>query len=377
MRVRIGAFVSCVVACNGKDTHEETDWSCDGASDVEVCTASALSDGDGVIEATVPVDGERAFLVTGVADASSTTAVESLWDPDGKKIVDWYDWIVGDHADESLTYSFFVASDTVFNWPIREVDGSLNDGVYTIGLGTYDTAKEPHVKGDVPVALTLHKNHGSGYTGGTVHALVVYADGLGDDPVVTNATEAAVEVWRNVWAAFGITLDAEFATSDIDPALPSPGTGASEAEEAADLNDGSHVVVVIGETIDNGFDYLGLTGSIPGALVPTSRSRIAISWLANAGGDGEFNDAELQIYGETLAHEAGHYTGLFHPVESTYDLWDALDDTEKCTNESQCDAALGANLMFVWPVCDAFGCVAQDQLTPEQQGVMHRYAGVY
>src|SRR5688572_14289839 len=131
MRGHVGAFVSCVVACNGKDTRDETDWSCDGASDVEVCTASARSDGDGFLEVTVPVDAERAFLLTGVADAGSTVAVSSLWDPDERKIVDWYDWIVGDHADESLTYSFFVASDTVFNWPIREVDGSLNDGVYT------------------------------------------------------------------------------------------------------------------------------------------------------------------------------------------------------------------------------------------------------
>src|SRR6185436_10993745 len=232
MRLRVGAFVFSVVACNGKDTREETHWSCDGASDVEVCTASARSDGDGVLDATVPVDGERAFLVTGIADTGSTVAVASLWDPDDREIVDWYDWVVGDHADESLTYSFFVASDTVFNWPIREVDGSLHDGVYTVGLGTYDTAKEPHVAGDVPVALTLHKNHGSGYTGGTVHALIVYADGLGDDPVVTSGTEAAVEIWREVWAAFGITLDEEYVTSNIDPALPWPGTGGPEMENA-------------------------------------------------------------------------------------------------------------------------------------------------
>ena len=69
--------------------------------------------------------------------------------------------------------------------------------------------------------------------------------------------------------------------------------------------------------------------------------------------------------------------GLFHPVETTYDLWDALDDTEKCTNENECEDDLGANLMFPWPVCDSSGCVSQNQLTPEQQGVMHRYSGVY
>ena len=376
MRVGAGAFVCCVVACN-KDAREETDWSCDGASDVEICTAEATSTGNGTLDVTVPVGGERAFLVTGVADTGATVAVASLWDPDDKKIVDWYDWIIGSHADESLTYSFFVASDTVFNWPIREVDGTLQNGVYTVGLGTYDTAKEPGVQGDVPVELTLHKNHADGFAGGTVLARIVYADGLGDDPVVVAGTEEAVEVWREVWSAFGITLDEEYETSEIDPALPWPGTGDSELEEAETLSDGMHVVVVIGETLDGGWDYLGLSGSIPGALVATSRSRVAISWLANAGTDGQFDDVELQIYGETIAHEVGHYLGLFHPVETTYDLWDALDDTVECTTESQCEDDLGANLMFPWPVCNAVGCVSQDELTPEQQGVMHRYAGVY
>jgi hypothetical protein len=377
MRWQAGTFVCCLVACNGKDNGKQTDWSCDGASDVEVCTAEATSDGDGVIEATVPIDGERAFLVTGVADESSTVAVASLFDPDDKKIVDWYDWVIGDEADESLTYAFFVANDTVFNWPIREVDGSPDSGVYTIELGTYDTAKEPHVASGVPVALTLHKNHGSGYTGGTVHALIVYADGLGDDPVVTKGTEAAVEVWREVWAAFGITLDEEFVSSDIDPSLPWPGTGGPAMESAASQGDGTQVIVIVGDTIDGGLKYLGVSGNIPGTLVPTERTGTAVSWLANAGTDGEFDDVEIQIYGETLAHEVGHYVGLFHPVESTYDLWDALDDTEKCTNESQCEDDLGSNLMFPWPVCSFSGCVSQNQLTPEQQGVMHRYSGVY
>lgn len=377
MRGQVGAFVCCVVACNGKDSREETDWSCDGAFDVEVCTAEASSDGNGVLEATVPVDGERSFLVTGVAASGATVAVASLWDPDDTEIVDWYDWIIGSHADESLTYSFFVAPDTAFNWPIREVDGPLDDGLYTVDLGTYDTAAEPHVQGDVPVALTLHKNHAVGFSGGTVHALIVYADGLGDDPVVTNGTEAAVEVWRTLWAAFGITLDEEFVTSTIDPALPWPGTGGPEMENAASQGDGTQVIVIVGETIDGGTKYLGASGNIPGTLVPTQRTGTAVSWLANAGPNGVFDDVEIQIYGETLAHEVGHYVGLFHPVETTYDLWDALDDTEKCTSESQCEDDLGANLMYPWPVCGAFDCVSQDQLTPQQQGVMHRYSGVY
>ena len=80
--------------------------------------------------------------------------------------------------------------------------------------------------------------------------------------------------------------------------------------------------------------------------------------------------------GETMAHEAGHYLGLFHPVETSYALWDALDDTPECDDSAACAAALGTNLMFPYPVCAFSECEEQGLLTPKQVGVMHRYVGV-
>jgi len=81
--------------------------------------------------------------------------------------------------------------------------------------------------------------------------------------------------------------------------------------------------------------------------------------------------------GETMAHEGGHYLGLFHPVEFSYDDWDAISDTPECASETDCDETLGTNLMYPYPVCDYYytSCVKQDQLTDGQTGVWQRYIG--
>ena len=118
-----------------------------------------------------------------------------------------------------------------------------------------------------------------------------------------------------------------------------------------------------------------MAGAIPGTLTANTRSAVVVSWLASAGTDGVFQDTDITILGETMAHEVGHYMGLFHPVEQTWSTWDACDDTPDCTSESACISALGTNLMFPTPVCDFDGCIEQDQLSLVQEGIMHRYTG--
>ena len=139
--------------------------------------------------------------------------------------------------------------------------------------------------------------------------------------------------------------------------------------------DGQQVTILVSETIDGSLDYYGIAGGIPGTLSRTDNALIVVSWLANAGGDGAFSEADVQLFGETLAHEVGHYMGLFHPVELTYDFWDALSDTEVCDSQNECESAMRDNLMFPYPVCDWTECVAQEVMTDQQVGVKHRYTG--
>jgi len=211
---------------------------------------------------------------------------------------------------------------------------------------------------------------------GTVHAQIFYAEGVGDDDGVVSATESAVDRWMEIWASYGLELEVDYYDISVDASLSTPGEGGDMSMLQTSENGSAHdVTVLVGETIDGSMEYYGIAGSIPGTLLATQRSGVVISWLANAGGDAAFDDEDIRLYGETLAHEVGHYMGLFHPVESDYSYWDALDDTTQCSSENNCDNQLGDNLMYPYPVCDWSACTPQDQLSNDQAGVKHRYTG--
>ena len=76
---------------------------------------------------------------------------------------------------------------------------------------------------------------------------------------------------------------------------------------------------------------------------------------------------------ETMAHEVGHYMGLFHVVEGGYSSFDAIGDTPRCNGQNQCQNMLGDNNMYPFSLCSAQGCVRQRVLTPGQLEVSNRY----
>lgn len=336
---------------------------------IEKHSSSLSYDAGELGELEIDVDSSTtAFLVTAKGDG--LVAVDSIVDPDGEKVFDWEDWY---YEDTSLTEAIFPwYHDMQLNWPIRKEDGSLSSGTWTVYLGSYSSAGRS--KAD-DLDITVHEKRDDSFSKGTIGVRIVYADGMHDDSEIVDGVEGAVEIWRDIWDSYGITLDEEYAESDIDPELSSPSNATDEIEDLARDTDGRQITVVIGETIDGGTDYYGVTGSIPGPLTPTPRAGIVISWLANSGGDGSFSEDDIRLFGETLAHESGHFLGMFHPVEYGWNAWDALDDTEKCKTQSTCEDDLGDNLMFPYPVCTRRECVPQEEMTDEQVGVVMRYTG--
>jgi hypothetical protein len=207
--------------------------------------------------------------------------------------------------------------------------------------------------------------------------VLVWAAGLDQDAALVTATEAAVEHWREVWGAAGVEVAVRYATSALDPALPLPSAMSGDVVLAASqLAEPGEIALVIGDTVgavDGGL--YGVAGRVPSAPLPSELSAIFVGWVNNAGGDGVFSDDDVRLYGEVLAHEVGHFVGLCHPVSGTFDYWDALGDTPKCSTEAACESQLGQNLMYPVSICDGGVCVSTTQLTGEQRGVMHRYTG--
>jgi hypothetical protein len=140
---------------------------------------------------------------------------------------------------------------------------------------------------------------------------------------------------------------------------------------------------------------IGRTGKIAGpAIIQGTRySGVVITTLD--GPIGGLTQADLLMQGATMAHEAGHYFGLYHTAESfgagatgtgwpPWELVDPITDTPACpvTNDVNHDGVVGAteclnldgrNLMF-WVYEDG---VVQDQLTAGQQFVLHRHPYVH
>ena len=330
--------------------------------------ASLVTGPDGLAELTVPISGERSFLITG--GGSSPVALEALRDPEGRTVVHWRDWL---DAETSITSAWWPLSDGMtFNWPHQEDDGALAEGDWTVVLSAYDW---DYVAGaDVEAVVQINRDDAP--REGAVKVALIYARGISSEAGFTEAVDYGVEHWRTLWAPHGLDVEVRTLEGDFDRDLPYPGYEAEGILRGASaLTDDDEIAILLGETIDGSLGYYGVAGNIPGPLITTDVSGVVMSWLTHSGRDGVFSEDERRAFGETLAHEVGHYMGLFHPVESDYRYWDALSDTPRCEGRQECEESLGENLMFPYSICDWTTCQAVWEITDDQAGVSHRYTG--
>lgn len=365
--VRIGVWVCCagLLGC-GPAVEERFEEGLRGLG----ATLDANGGGTAGLKFDV-LPGEAAMLITALTSDPMRTHVRALQTPDRELA---FDAFASPDSSRSKTNGGYVASVASLNWPVTAEDPGLVDGPWRVELGLVD-GNDEWASGEIAVDILLKED--ADLTGGELHASIVYADGAGSDPAVVAATEEAIAIWAELYDQLGIELTWDFydyGGGDLEP----PAIGSPEAyEEISAMTPLRTVNLVIAPYIVGYDDIYGISGDIPGPLVSTGKSAVLVSLLLAAGPDGKFSAEEQRLYGETMAHEAGHYLGLFHPVEADFESWDALADTPECATEAECIQVMGRNLMFPFPVCGFASCTAQDELTAEQGGVANRHVVVY
>jgi len=379
VRLTLALTLMACVGCEPESKNARNEGDCTDVDGLQTCRFSAsTSTSSGLLVVDLNVNASAgAFLITTEAGNNLYMSTERVLDPDGDVALSWEDWYYG---DTNLTAGILPLSNEMhLNWPVRDDDAQLSDGTWSIEIAAIDYDGYYMLGERIDIVTQVKQDEDLSV--GNVNARVVYVDGLDADSEVTSGTEAAVEVWREMWSDYGLGLTVTYATAtDVSAALPSMTDGGPEIEAISTAGTDADFTVVIGESVGGTFDIYGEAGGIPGTLVANDHSAVAISWITNAGGDGVFSDDDVQVYGETLAHEIGHYMGLFHPVD--YDqrynpyAWDALNDTNKCGDLDSCDTLLGDNNMYPFPVCPSFdSCTTQQALSTDQTGVLHRHTG--
>ena len=329
----------------------------------------ATSDGQGFLEVEIPlIDGDSAIMITGFSE--SYLSLEDIVASNGETLFSWVDWYDSDYSITEAIFAF--NKDVVVQWPIRDNDPDLTGDSLLVVLSTLNN--NWGYQGNRNVDLVVQVKTDDDFSLGTVKVVIAYAGNLSENESLTSAVEAGVDVWKAIWSNVGLNLEARFTTIELSATVPSPENSSDLFQASEAIASEDELLMIIGDTIQGEPEVLGISGGIPGSLVNSKRSAVVVSWLESAGFDAQFNTAEIQMLGETMAHEIGHYMGLYHPVEADYNYWDALEDTEECRTWNACETQLGNNLMFPYPIC--YGpCELQTEITNDQMSVLQRYTG--
>lgn len=185
---------------------------------------------------------------------------------------------------------------------------------------------------------------------------------------------AALDQLRSEWATANLTPDIAVSWFDGDVErfrVVEIDTAADDYTEFNDLlretSAGDTLTFYLVEELRDagGGTLLGLSAGPPGAagLGRTSKSGVVVTAadLATAPTD----------VGKIMAHEGGHFLGLYHTTERAGDRFDSLDDTPQCPASADTDsngrlslaecAGQGADNVMFWTLTEGAATLSSDQ----------------
>lgn len=343
-----------------------------------------LSDACGNLSLAITTTDTTSFQVVLVADNSGEDIVtRELLSPSSTTLV-------SDNDNPLLTGAVIFDSSinnsvNALTYPTRLADADVEDGTYT-QVVEFVNGENAIYSGQV-----IAKNDPD-LSGGILRINYFL---VGDEAEV-GAGRTAVDTARQrvqaLFAGMGILVDEQVfdVTSDtgIVP-LPLLGSDFYLSQSGAGNVPRYALNIFVGAEISSSSDtsagadlldlVLGVAPSIVGAGVPTIKTAVAISLLEHAGVDGNYSAEETETLAQTMAHEGGHFLGLFHPVECANDSCtavtegDPLSDTPACSTVTECVSnGLVQNNMYPTPVADQNGdLVAQVNFSAQQGGVVN------
>ena len=366
------ALVLAVFGCAAGDGEDDPGTDPEGGESTFTLAAAIDSRGNAGVSFDVPRGTTKLAVTAETPKDGVTVRLDEFRDEDGNDFLN-----AGRQplslADEPLNFL------NTANAPSRDVDPSINSS----SRFAVNAKFEGDIRDGDTVTFTVNSKADANLSGGLLRVNVFYVGDVGADQNTKTAVSGALAEFQRIYREqAAITVQITEISIGGPVSVVSPITGdrfylsASRGAFSPAVN-----IFILGDVSDFSGQVLGISGGIPGPPNPSPRSGVAISIITSAGADGRFSDQDIRVLGETMAHEVGHYCGLFHPVDFSGEVVtdeDPLNDTRTCGNFFDCaNTDLVNNLMFSTPVENNAGAlVPQNMLSRQQSGVLNRYAVV-
>jgi hypothetical protein len=358
-----------------------------GAIEVQDLGTHSISR-DGSVNLQVQVKSASSFML--IADGGNTTAdidIDSLSDPTGVVGVTPSFTDQDPIGRNKLQAPFDTMASGIFP---HTPHYSITDGTYPFRVRSFNASSNTHV--------TAIINHRTNPSGGTLSVNLIFC-GIPDinasNAVNNSQFRVLFQEFVRIYALSNINIEI---AGLLDCAPVDAGRLAfvnTTNDEFGDLlaNSGRINNQAMNFFFVQGFEnqpgLLGRTAKIAGPAIIQGTRYSGVVMTTLDGPIGDLTQADLLMQGATMAHESGHYFGLYHTTErfgagatvtglSAWELVDPINDTPPCPviNDVNHDGVVaateclnldGRNLMF-WVAEDG---VVQDQLTDGQQFVLY------